>query len=304
MRRAARLALAAPIVLWLAVVLETHGWPWPRPSLRRLARSAAPVVAVLAIAAALVASIGVARRYRAARGAGRDAWDALGDALDGPAAARAARAGLLLLRAWRALGARIAGRVPRGELVFPYHRRASSRAAAATIVAVPLAGVALALALAAPSPLTVATAVVLVLLALTVAGVWASLVVHPHVIEDRALVLRCGVRAAARVPLEEIVEVLPESRRSPARSASGIRVSHNGGAVAIALRGRTDLTLRLRSGVSVRGVLARTPPVLTLRAAADDPSALIEALRARAGAAAGEECTGSSDDAAEAMRGR
>lgn len=303
MRRAARLALAAPIALWIAVVVETHGWPWPRPSLRGLARSAEPVVAVLAVAAVLVAALAVARRYRAARGAGRDAWDALGDALDVPAAVRAARAGLLVLGAWRALAAHLAGRVPQGELVFPYHRRASSRAAAATVVALSLAAVALALALATPSPLTLVVAVVLALLALTIAGVWASLVVHPHVIEDHALVLHCGVRATARVPLEEIVEVLPESRRSPTRSASGVRVSHNGGAVAIALRGRTDLTLRLRSGVSVRGVLACTPPVLTLRAAADDPSALLEALRARAGVAP-EGRTGPSGDAAEAMRGR
>lgn len=304
MRRAARLALAAPIVLWLAVVLETHGWPWPRPESRRLARRAEPAVAALVIAVILAASLLAARRYRAARAAGHDAWEALGDALAPPAAARAARAGLFLLRAWRALVAWIAGRIPRGDLVFPYHRRAFSRAAAATLVATPLAAAAVVLALASPSPLTALLAAALALVALTIAGVWASLAVHPHVIEDRALVLRYGVRAAARVPLDEIVEVVPEARHSSTRLTSGIRVSHNGGAVAIALRGRTDVTLRLRTGVSVRGALDRTPPVLTLRAAVDDPPALIEALHAHAGATAPAEHAPRLDGAADATQGR
>lgn len=280
MRAAPRWLAATTLLLWLLVARERSAWAPTLPGAR------AALAATTALAAALTVALAVLLvvRARAEWRRTRDRWLAIDAALAAALPFRMARAVARQLRAAASLARWVRGRRPRGPLAFPYH------AGTPVGLALALAG-ALAVALAAAAVLAGSgTARVLCIAALSCVlavplGAWSALVVHPHTIEGDVLVLRHGVLATARVPLGTIVEVIAEPRRPSRGARSGIRVSHNGGAVAIAVRGRTDVTLRLAAPVVVRGVLETTPSVLTLRAAADDPAALIRALRSRTAAA-------------------
>ncbi|HEX6533074.1 MAG TPA: hypothetical protein VF041_00670 [Gemmatimonadaceae bacterium] len=198
-----------------------------------------------------------------------------------PLPAAVARGAVIAPRWWSSLAILLLRRVPQSPHAYSYHRRSARALGVAAAAGAMLAIAAIVVAALHPSAGRELAAAALALLAVTMGGAWAAPAVHPHRIERDAVVLRHGASAVARVPLDDIVEVVEEPRRPSVVRHSGIRVSHNGGAVAIAVRGWTDVTFRLRRGVVVHGVLEATPAVRTLRAAADDPAAFIDAVRAR-----------------------
>src|SRR5512146_1507238 len=166
--------------------------------------------------------------------------------LAAPLPAVVARGAVIAPRWWSALAILLLGRVPQSPPAFSYHRRSAPALGVAATVGGALAIAAIVLVALHPSAGRGLAAAALALLALTVGGAWAAPVAHPHRIERDTVVLRHGASAVARVPLDDIVEVLEEPRRPAILRHSGIRVSHNGGAVALAVRGWTDVTFRLR----------------------------------------------------------
>ena len=278
MSRLLKVLLPLSAALWIALAAARAGLIPLRPIDRAPVATASTVVAVL-IALALAGLLAVATgRYRRARRRTGSGWRALGEALAAALPRRGAALVLLQLRLWGALARLVTMRYPRGQRAFSYHHRTGWRAALLGTAVVALGAVLLARAVVPAGALRIACFAVIAWALLTVVGAYASLVVFPHTRTGRDLVLRYGVVATARIPLGDIVEVTAEHRRNPTQRWSGARVMTNGGGVALAHRGRTDVTLRLRAPVAVHGLAESTAPVLTLRAAVDDPARFVEAV--------------------------
>ncbi len=74
-------------------------------------------------------------------------------------------------------------------------------------------------------------------------------------------------------------------RRKSPEGKDGLRAIPAEGAAYLAVGGRTDVTLHLRTPTVIAGLLRPTVPVTTIHLAADDGSALAQALQARMDAA-------------------
>lgn len=264
--------------IWIALAAARAGLI-PLPPIARTPVAVAWLVFAALVALTLVALLGVAagRLRRTYRRTG-SAWRALGEALTALLPRWAASLVLLQLRLWAALARWLTLRYPRGQRAFPYHRRTGRRVGTAATVCIALGMCALAWRLAPGAPLRIASVAVFAWVVLASAGAYAALVVSPHTRTARELVLRYGVVATARIPLADIVEVAAERRHNPTQRWSGARLTKNGGAVALAHQGRTDVTLRLRTPVAVHRLADSTPPVLTLRAVVDDPARFVEGV--------------------------
>lgn len=287
MSRALKRLLPLFAAIWIALTAARAGLIPLRPIDRHPVAVAWMAAAVL-VAATLVALVALAAgRFRRTYRRTHSGWRALGEAMAAVLPRRAAALAVLQLRLWGALLRWITLRYPRGQRAFSYHRRAGRLAPTLTALAGALVAAALVWRVVPSGALRVASVVVIAWMALTVAGAYAALIVSPHTRTARELVLRYGVLAAARIPLADIVEVTAERRHNPTQRWSGARVTKNGGAVALAHGGRTDVTLRLRAPVAVHRLADSTAPVLTLRAAVDDPARFVEGVAPMAHALSG-----------------
>lgn len=287
MSRALKGLLPLFVAVWGALAAARAGLIPLRP-IDREPVAVAWVAGAVLVAATLAALLAVAAgRFRRTYRRTRSGWRALGEAIAAVLPRWAAALAVLQLRLWSALGRWITLRYPRGQRAFSYHRRTGRLAPTLASLAAGIALAILAWGMVPAGALRIASVAVIGWLSLAVAGTYAALIVSPHTRTAGELVLRYGVVAAARVPLADIVEITAERRHNPTQRWSGARVTKNGGAVALAHVGRTDVTLRLRAPVAVHRLADSTAPVLTLRAVVDDPARFVEAVAPMARALSG-----------------
>ncbi|MDO8672143.1 MAG: hypothetical protein Q7O66_12050, partial [Dehalococcoidia bacterium] len=111
-------------------------------------------------------------------------------------------------------------------------------------------------------------------------GFYASLIVLPHRLEAAGVRLHYGIFADGLVPYGEIVQIVRESRRAHG-IGDGFRSVRKENAAYLAVGGRTDVTMHLRSGCSLNGLLSPTPIFATLHVAVDEPERLARELDLR-----------------------
>jgi|GEM_PF-5619883 len=282
MRRVLRLAPLLAALLPLALL-----WVGAL-GLREAVLAAAALEGLLALASGGVVLLGFRRMRRKGRGLREAAEKAL-SAVMPSAAARLVVAEQIVL--WCLLRRALGGREPEsGE--FPYHRRSSLRVLVPLVLLLSpaeLGAAHLLVHLLSPWPsLGWALLALEVYALLWLAGLCASLSLLPHRLEGDGIRLRYGAHAEVFVPYAEIREVLlhparPAGKTSLLFPAEGLAFSREEGEISIPVGGRTDLSLRLRSPASARGLLRARGPAGCVRFAADEP----ERLAAELGAAAG-----------------
>ena len=111
-------------------------------------------------------------------------------------------------------------------------------------------------------------------------GLYASRVTLPHRLEESGLRLRQGLFAEVFVPYAEVEGVEKKRRKAP-KDGDGLQSSPEGDAAFLAIAGRVDLKLALRSPLTVRGFFRDTGPVCTVHFAADEPERMLRELRRR-----------------------
>ena len=111
-------------------------------------------------------------------------------------------------------------------------------------------------------------------------GFYTSLVALPHRLEADGLRLRHGAFAEAIVPYRNIGSVERRRRKTP-KGGDGLQAAPKENAAYLAINGNTDLTLRLRNPLPVRGWFRSAGPVGTVHAAADEPEKMARELRER-----------------------
>lgn len=108
---------------------------------------------------------------------------------------------------------------------------------------------------------------------LWIAGFAASLRVLPHRIDPDGLRLRYGLFADGAIPYDAIEGVALERHQPPERR-DGLRFSPRRTIAYLAVGGRTDVTLTLRTPRAVRGPFKAPSPVRMICLAADEPERL------------------------------
>ncbi len=114
-------------------------------------------------------------------------------------------------------------------------------------------------------------------------GFYASLHTLPYRLAADGLQLHYGILAEGSVPYSALADVMLERHKAPS-GREGLQTAPDG-ACYLAVGGRTDLTLRLNKPITIAGLFKPLPATTVLHLAADDPAALVVALRARAGLA-------------------
>jgi hypothetical protein len=110
----------------------------------------------------------------------------------------------------------------------------------------------------------------------------ASLVTLPHRLEEGGLRLRYGAFAEGLVPYAEIAEIKRRRSQAP-RPGDGLQAAPEEDALYLAMGGKTDLTLRLRTPKVIEGLLRTSEPATTIHLAADEPEKMTSKLRQRVG---------------------
>ncbi|MFG3099025.1 hypothetical protein ACGFZL_00580 [Streptomyces sp. NPDC048182] len=108
---------------------------------------------------------------------------------------------------------------------------------------------------------------------LSVAGMYAAAVTHPHLLDAGTLRLRRAVHADVRIPLAHIASVRRELRTSQ---------RPGDGALELAVGAQTSVTLELAEPVTHVSLLGRPRTVTVVRCHADDPDGLVRAVGAAA----------------------
>ena len=111
-------------------------------------------------------------------------------------------------------------------------------------------------------------------------GLYASRVTLPHRLEEDGLRLRQGLFAEAFVPYAEVQGIERKRRKSP-KDGDGLQSTPDGEAAYLAINGTVDLTLALKSPLTVRGFFRDMGPVGTVCVAADEPERMVRELRRR-----------------------
>ena len=93
-----------------------------------------------------------------------------------------------------------------------------------------------------------------------------------------------GTFADALIPYEEIATMELARRKSP-KGRDGLQVAREENAAYLAVGGKTDLTLHLRTARPLHGLFRPTEPVTTVHLSADEPDRLARELERRVGRA-------------------
>jgi hypothetical protein len=241
-------------------------------------------IEVLLLATAAGEVVLVVRRYRRGRAAGLDLWAALEEGLAVLLPRKAARVAVLEPRLWVCLLRWISRRTGTSDREFGYHKR-SQMGLILVMLAFTTPVELLVVELLAPWAWLRISLLVLGLYALLwMFGLYASLVTLPHRLEENGLRLRYGALAEGFVPFSEIAAVERAQRRAPG-PGDGLQTDPEEGEIYLATGGKTDLTLRLRSPQTAKGLFRSVGPASTIHLAADEPERLASKLRERIGEA-------------------
>ncbi len=111
-------------------------------------------------------------------------------------------------------------------------------------------------------------------------GFYASLVALPHRLEASGLRLRYGAFAQGFIPYSEVEKIEHKTRRAP-KPGDGLQTYPKEGALYLAMGGKTDLTLHLRTPQAINGLFRTPEPAPTIHLAADEPEKMTSKLRQR-----------------------
>jgi hypothetical protein len=223
------------------------------------------------------------RAYRRERAAGLDVWAALEDGLAVLMPRTVARFAVLEPKLWYCL-VRWASRRPGRPDSFGYQRRALI-GPVLMLAILTLPAELLAVELLAPwTWLRIVLGVGSVYSLCWLAGFYASMRVLPHALEGARFRLRFGAFAEGLVPYAQIAGITLDRRRTPG-GRDGLQVVTGAPVAYLGTGGRTDLTLHLKTPITVRGLRGATKPVTSVCLAADEPEALAQALAQRSGVA-------------------
>ncbi len=223
------------------------------------------------------------RRYRQDRAAGLDLEAALEEGLTAFLPRPAARLAALEPRVWITL-ARWLARRPVGPDTYPYAKRSVLGALlAVAVLSAPVEIFAFELLI--PWPLVrVLFLVASLYSSVWLVGLYASMKMYPYRLTADGLRLYQGLLASGAVLYTQIASVEAVRHKSPG-GKDGLRAIPAEGAAYLAVGGRTDVTLHLRTPTVIAGLLHATAPVTTVHLAADNGAAFAQALQARLDAA-------------------
>ncbi len=224
-----------------------------------------------------------ARGYRQRRASGLDAWSALEDGLSAVLPRLFARIMVLEPRLWACLFRWILRRTKLREGEFGYHKQSTMDMIVLMVVLVsPIEIVVFELLI----PWAWLRWLVLFLEVYTVfwfLGFHASLSALPHRLEETGARLRHGAFAEVFVPYAEIESVGRTIQKAP-KWGDGLQPApEEEGAAYLAINGKTNLTLRLKTPLTVKGVFRSFGPVGTIYLSADEPSLFARKLEQRMG---------------------
>ena len=228
----------------------------------------------------------VVGRYRRGRRAGMDAWRALEDGLSLVLPRAVAR---LVVKEPRLLVCLLRWTIWRVRLTneeFAYHKRSLLRAIVPlVVVSAPVELILVHVLALAFSPWWWLKWALLVLGAyatLWLLGLYASLVMLPHRLEEEGLRLRYGLLAEGFFPYQEIETASRKELAAPT-SGDGLSRDSGGETIYLASGGKTDVSLRLRVPRSMSGFSKDTEPALRVCLAVDEPDGFVRELRLRIG---------------------
>ena len=111
--------------------------------------------------------------------------------------------------------------------------------------------------------------------AIWIIGIHASLRAYPHEVTEQGALLRYGVLGEAWIAWEDVDRVVKESLASPG-GEEGLLIK--GDVAALAVGGKTAVTIRRSTPGTVKGFLRDTAGINQVRVAAEDPDALVAAI--------------------------
>ena len=222
------------------------------------------------------------RKYRRNRRSGLDGWKALEDGLTVLLPRVAARLAVSEPRLFYCLIKWVLRKTQLRKGEFSYHKRSTFDMLILMVVLVtPIEILVVELLLQAFLPLLWLRILFLALAIYAVfwmLGFHASRVTLPHRLEATDLRLRHGVFAEGSIPYSGIRHAERARQKAP-EWGDGLQVSEDGAYMAIG--GNTDITLKLRSPLTLHGFFKPTRPVNTVYLAADEPEQLLKELKKR-----------------------
>ena len=222
------------------------------------------------------------RRYRKDRSSGLDFWTALEGGLAVLLPRPLARLVVAEPRIFYCLARWVLRRTELREGEFSYHKRSTMDMLVLLVVLVtPVEVLVIELLLQAFLPWLWLRLLVLFLEAYAlfwILGFYASRVALPHRLEKEGLRLRYGVFTEGLIPYSLIGHAEHTRRKAP-EWGDGLQVSRDDAYMAI--NGNTDVTLELRSPLTMHSFFKPTSPVNTVHLSADEPARLLKKLRER-----------------------
>ncbi len=222
----------------------------------------------------------VARRYRRGRAEGLDAWRALEEGLALIMPRRAAKVLVLEPRLWACLLRWASRRMRPGEDDFSYHKRSLAGGLLMVVVLTTPVELLIWEILVPWAWLRIALLVLGIYALFWVLGFYASLIVLPHRLEEDGLRLHYGAFARGLIPYSEI-EKIERNARKARKPGDGLQTHPEENALYLAMGGKTDLTLRLRTPQAIDGLFRTSEPATTIHLSADQPEKMTSKLRQR-----------------------
>lgn len=252
--------------------------------LRVIDLSTAIIVVVAIEALLLLASLRLlivtVRRYRQDRLGGSDFWTAFESALADSLPRTLAHVIAIEIKVWHCLWLWASRRKKLGVNEFSYHRRSTVGPLLLVVFITTPVEILLFELLLPWDWLKILLVIAAVYALLWVLAFYASLIVLPHRLGARALLIQNGFMARAELPYDQI-ESIAAQRKRPPDGSEGLKSVAKENAAYLTVGGRTDVSVRLKTPGSVEGFLRSTPPVQTIHLAADDPERLVNELKAR-----------------------
>jgi hypothetical protein len=222
----------------------------------------------------------VARRYRRRRAEGLDAWRALEEGLALIMPRRVARVMVLEPRLWVCSLLWATRRIRPGEDDFSYHKRSLAGGLVAVVALTTPVELLIWEILVPWAWLRIVLLIVGIYALIWVLGFYASLAVLPHRLEEDGLRLNYGAFAQGFIPYSEIEKIERITRKAP-KPGDGLQTHPEENALCLAMGGKTDLTLQLRTSKVIDGLFRTSEPATTIHLSADQPEKMTLKLRQR-----------------------
>lgn len=217
--------------------------------------------------------------YRARRREQSDRWYALEAAISEEVGNRFAKVAILEAKLWCSLATWMLRRpLPAGS--FGYGRNSLAWGLVAVVLVSSPAEIFLFHLLLPWEWLKMLTLILAVYGLFWIIGYAASMSRFPHVVSDRALLVRFGAMDDVVIPWPIILSVEVNRKKFPA-AASGVHAGDQPSEAAFGANGETQLLVQLQSPVTLQKAFRKIAGVRVIRVATDEPDCLEAAIRSR-----------------------